>query len=191
MLKDLVHKSRSYRGYDHSVKVSREELLKLVELTRFCPSTMNCQALKFHISYQEDEVRLVQEQTGWAAALKDVSLPLPGTEPTAFITICIDKSISTSRFLQHDVGIAAQTMLLQATEDGLGGIIIGNLKRDRLREILKLGPELEIAVVVAIGKPQEDISIVEMESGDSFTYYRDETKTHHYVPKRKLDEILI
>ena len=30
MLKDLVHKSRSYRGYDHSVKVSREELLKLV-----------------------------------------------------------------------------------------------------------------------------------------------------------------
>ena len=31
MLIDLVRKNRSYRGYDHSRKISREELLKMVE----------------------------------------------------------------------------------------------------------------------------------------------------------------
>lgn len=191
MLKDLVLKSRSYRGYDHSVKVSREELLKLVELTRFCPSTMNCQALKFHISYEEDEVAMVQRHTGWAGALKELGLPFKGTEPTAFITICIDTGIHNSISIQRDVGICAQTMLLQAVEDGLGGIIIGSVKRESLKKELKLSDNLEIAVVVAIGKPAEDITIVDMEKGQSFSYYRDETNRHHFVPKRKLDEILI
>ena len=34
MLKDLVLKNRSYRGYDETRKVTREELLEFVDLTR-------------------------------------------------------------------------------------------------------------------------------------------------------------
>ncbi len=191
MLKDIVMKSRSYRGYDHSVKVSKEELEKLVELTRYCPSTMNCQALKFHISYEEEEVAEVQKLTKWAAALRELALPFPGSEPTAFITVCVDTSIKNVPGLQRDVGICAQTMLLQAVEDGLGGIIIANVKKDELKKLLCLPEELEISVVLAIGKPDEEITIVDMDEGDSFSYYRDETKRHHFVPKRRLGEILV
>ena len=48
-------------------------------------------------------------------------------EGTAFIVICQNtkRGESLVRF-QRDVGIAAQTILLAATEMGLGGCMIGN-----------------------------------------------------------------
>ena len=59
MLKDLVLKNRSYRGYDRSVKMTRDDLVELVELSRLSASSMNRQALKFHIADKEDEVAAI------------------------------------------------------------------------------------------------------------------------------------
>jgi len=38
MLKEIVKQSRSFRGYDESRKVTREELTELVDCARFAPS---------------------------------------------------------------------------------------------------------------------------------------------------------
>ena len=46
MIRDLVEKSRSYRGYDESRQVTREELVELVECARLTPSSVNMQPLK-------------------------------------------------------------------------------------------------------------------------------------------------
>jgi len=43
---------------------------------------------------------------------------------------------------------------------------------------------------VAVGKPDEEIVIREIEKGESTKYYRDENDVH-YVPKRKLEDILL
>ena len=45
MLKDLVLKNRSYRGYDSAFRFKREELMELVDLTRYTASSVNEQPL--------------------------------------------------------------------------------------------------------------------------------------------------
>ena len=118
----LVRQNRSYRGFDESRKVDREELLRMVDCARLSASSVNLQPLKYYLAWEPEAVGRIQPLTGWARNLPEMTLPHKGMYPTAFIVICQDKSISDSlaRF-QKDVGIAAQTILLAAVEMGLGG----------------------------------------------------------------------
>ena len=50
MLKDLVLKNRSYRGFDESVRISRETLEGFVDCARLCPSSVNKQPLKYFLA---------------------------------------------------------------------------------------------------------------------------------------------
>ena len=139
MIRDLARKSRSWRGYDESRKVSREELVEMVECARLCPSSVNMQPLKYYLAWEEEQVKKIQPLTKWARALQPMELPHKGHCPTAFIVICQDTALQPSipRF-QKDIGIVAQTMLLAATEMGLGGCMIGNYDAGQVREALEL-----------------------------------------------------
>lgn len=191
MLKDLVLKNRSYRGYDPSRKVTREELAGFVDCARLSPSSVNAQPLKYYLASSEEDAAKLQPLTKWAAALPDITLPHPGKCPPAFIVICQDTAISdaSTRFLR-DVGIAAQTILLAATEAGLGGCMIGNFDARAVSEALHLKDTLRPMLLVAIGKPDETVVLTEAETGGSVQYYRDENDVH-YVPKRRLEDILL
>ncbi|HIV03091.1 MAG TPA: nitroreductase family protein [Candidatus Aphodoplasma excrementigallinarum] len=191
MLKDLVIKNRSYRGYDPSRKVTREELAGFVDCARLSPSSVNAQPLKYYLASSEEDTAKLQPLTKWAAALPDITLPHPGKCPPAFIVICQDTAISDAptRFLR-DVGIAAQTILLAATEAGLGGCMIGNFNARAVSEALQLNDTLRPMLLVAIGKPDETVVLTEAAAGGSVQYYRDENDVH-YVPKRRLEDILL
>lgn len=192
MLKDLVKNNRSYRGFDESRRVTKEELEEFVDLTRYTASSVNMQPLKYYIAYEKEEVSRILALTKWAAALPQFSLPRPGMGPAGFVVICQDLSISanTTTFLK-DVGIVAQTILLAATEKGLGGCMIGNFSKSGLKELLKLPEEMEPSLVVAIGKPAEKIVLTDVGEDGKTAYYRDEEGTTHYVPKRRLEDILL
>ena len=191
MLKDLVIKNRSCRGYDESYTFTREQLLGYVDAARLTPSSVNMQPLKYYVSWEREEVSLIQSMTKWARALPDMKLPHDGMCPTAFIIICQDTSIApnTARF-QKDVGIAAQTMLLCAVEEDLGGCMIGNFRPEEVKEKLSLSPELEPMLIVAFGKPQEKIVLTDVPESGNTNYYRDENDVH-YVPKRSLEDVVI
>lgn len=66
MLKDLVLKNRSYRGFDESVRISRETLEGFVDCARLCPSSVNKQPLKYFLTWEPEEVEKVQGLTKWA-----------------------------------------------------------------------------------------------------------------------------
>ncbi len=191
MIKDLVIKSRSYRGYDESRKVSREELLELVDCARFAPSSVNGQPFRYLLVYEKEKVDRLQALTGWARALPDMKLPHPGKCPTAFIVICqnTEWDDNLNRYLR-DVGAVAQTMLLAAAEKDLGGIMIGNFSPERVAQAMDLPETIVPMLIVAIGRPDEKIVLTEIENGQSTKYYRDEQDVH-YVPKRKLEDIVI
>ena len=55
---------------------------------------------------------------------------------------------------------------------------------------LNLAENLAPVLIVAFGKPAEKIVIKEIEEGENIAYYRDENDVH-YVPKRKLEDIII
>ena len=81
-------------------------------------------------------------------------------------------------------------MLLAAAEKGLGGCMIGNYNADSVKKELNLAENLAPVLIVAFGKPTEKIIIKEIEEGEDIAYYRDENDVH-YVPKRKLSDIII
>ena len=190
MLIDLIKANRSYRGYNHSRPVTKDELLKMVEAARLCPSSVNIQPLRYFLACDPAIVATIQSHTRWAKGLPDIHLPHPGKEPTAFIVICQDTSIDAnlSRF-QRDVGIVAQTMLLTAVEMGLGGCMIGNFNAGSLHDAIGLDEPIHPLLIIAIGKPDEEVILTDVVNGKT-GYYRDE-QDRHYVPKRKLEDLVI
>ena len=188
---DLVKKNRSWRGYDESRRISREELLSFVDCARFAPSSVNRQPFRYYLAYKQEQLDLIQPLTGWARALPEKNLPYPGHRPTAFVVICQDTTLDEDldRY-QRDVGIAAEAMLLAAAEAELGGIMIGNFSPKRMSEALALPENLVPMLVVAFGKPDERIVLTEIDEGEPTNYYRDENDTH-YVPKRKLKDVVL
>ena len=190
-IRELAVKSRSYRGYDESRRITREELTELADCARFAPSSVNRQPFRYYLACEQEQLDRIQPLTGWARGLPEKRLPYPGRRPTAFIVICQETEWEADLQRFHkDVGAVAQTMLLAATEMGLGGIMIGNFSPEKLSAALALPPHLVPLLVVAFGKPDETVVLTEAAPGESLNYYRDENDVH-YVPKRRLEDIII
>lgn len=184
----LIKKSRSYRRFYESHRLSKKILVELVELARFSPCMRNQQALKFILSYEREKNDLIFPALKWAGALKDWNGPTIGERPTAYIVLVSDSGIS------HDVGpdhgIAAQSILLGAVEKKLGGCMIGSIDRGLLRRNLHIPPYFNILLVVALGKPREKIVLEDVKKRGGTTYYRDKRGVHH-VPKRRLEGLIV
>ena len=191
MIKELIKKNRSVRGYDNSRDVTIEELREMVDCARLSASSVNMQPLKYILVNTVDGKARVLKQVSFAAKLSTLKLPHRGSEPMAYIVICQDEQISKSEtgFLR-DVGIVAQSITLAATELGLGACMLGYFSPDKLRQALDLSENLKPQLVISLGKSVEDIRIMDIEEGESTDYYRDEAGIH-YVPKRKLDDVII
>lgn len=180
----LVAKNRSYRGFDNSFVVRADQLRRILEVVPACPSARNQQVLRFR-AVLADEADKVLPFIRLGSALKDIKLPLPGAEPRAFIVIC--STATEDKYVNMDIGIVAQTMLLQATEIGLNGICIGAFDHAAVQKSLEL--PFEPLLIVAIGKGAERIRMVDITEGESHNYYR--VDGVHYVPKLTLEEIVI
>ncbi|MDO4268891.1 MAG: nitroreductase family protein [Eubacteriales bacterium] len=191
MIHDLVKKNRSYRGYNENRRMTREELTEFADCARLCPSSVNGQPFKYYLAWEKPEVDLIQSMTKWARALPQLTLPHPGMCPTGFIIICQDTRIgeNLNRY-QKDVGIVAQTMLLAAAEKGLGGCMIGNFSAGEVKQKLNLPEYLAPLLIVAFGEPAEKVVLTELRDGESTAYYRDENDVH-YVPKRRLQDVIL
>lgn len=80
-------------------------------------------------------------------------------------------------------------MLLTAVEMGLGGCMIGNFNAGPVQDALGLKEEIRPLLIVAVGKPDEEVILTDVVDGKT-GYYRDE-QDRHYVPKRKLEDLVI
>ncbi|UCF30228.1 MAG: nitroreductase family protein [bacterium] len=188
MFKDLVIRNRSYRRFDQSHRVEAEVLEELIELARLTPSTANLQPLKYILSVEPERNQLIFQSLAWAGYLKDWLGPAEGERPSAYIVILRDTDILDSDSCDH--GIAAQTILLGAVEKGLGGCMIGNIKRDALAKVLHLPDHLKILLVLALGKPIEEVRLEPVGADGRIQYWRDDRGVHH-VPKRGLRDIIL
>ena len=188
MLRDLVLKNRSYRRFYQDVAVEVETLRELVDLARLSASGSNLQPLKFMLSRDPEKNARLFACLSWAAYLKDWPGPVEGERPSAYIVILGDKDISQTFGVNH--GIAAQSILLGATEKGLGGCMVASIKKDILRSALNILLKYEILLVLALGKPAEKVVVEKVGEDGSVKYWRDADGIHH-VPKRSLDEIIV
>jgi len=188
MIEELILQNRSYRRFDSRARLDEDMLRELVELARISGSGGNLQALKFALSWEPEINAMIFEHLVWAGYLPDWPGPVEKERPTGYIIILGDKRISKGFGCDH--GIASQSILLGAVERGLGGCMIGSIKRAELSRKLGLDAELEILLVIALGKPIEEVVLEEVGPDGSIEYWRDEKNVHH-VPKRSLDEIIV
>lgn len=188
MLKDLVAKNRSIRRFDQNTPVEMETLRGLVDLARLSPSGANLQPLKYMISNEPEMNARIYEHLSWAGYLKEWAGPDEGERPTAYIILLGDTNIAKSFGCDH--GIAAQSIMLGAAEQGLGGCIIGSVKRAELMQELSIPSQFEVLLVLALGKPVEEVEIEPMPADGNVKYWRDALRIHH-VPKRSLDDVIV
>jgi nitroreductase len=187
-LRGLVIRNRSYRRFHQEIHIDRPSLLQLLDLARHSPSAGNLQPLKYMLSYDHERNSQIFPHLRWAAYFKDWHGPSEGERPSAYIIMLGDTTLSKS--FDRDLGIAAQTILLGATEKGFGGCIIANIIRKELRKALDISQQYQILAVIALGKPKEEVKIETVDARGDIKYWRDDRGIHH-VPKRPLEEMII
>ena len=183
-LSSFLVKNRSTRGYDSSYLVRTDQLRRIVSVNSKLASARNRQVLRFR-PVTADEAHKVLPFIGMGAGLKELHLPLPGTEPNAFIVVCSTIEPRNSTFV--DLGISAQSMLLQAVEMGLNGLCMMDFDADKLVDSLQL-PHKPL-LVIAVGKSSEKVQLVDINEDDDHSYYRE--NGIHYVPKVVVEDLII
>ena len=182
---ELLLKSRSHRGYNKSYVVSRAELERIVGVCSKLPSGCNQQVLRYFLITKETGADKVLPLIRMGASLPELHLPLPGTEPEAFIVCCT--TASESKLVDIDLGIALQSMALKAVEMGLNTLMIGAFNREKLKEALDL--QLEPLMLLAVGKGSDRIELVLTDEDAPRAYYRKDGI--HYVPKVRASNLIL
>ena len=182
MLRDLVVKNRSYRRFHQDVPMELETLRELIDLARLSPSAANRQALKFIISNDPQKNALIFPN------LRIDNDPVEGERPSAYVIILHDKRIQA--WAHVDLGIAAQTIHLGVVEKGFGGVMVANIDKDGLRKALDIPADFEILLVLALGKPNEEMVIETMGADGSLQQWWDDKRARHVI-KRSLDDIIV
>lgn len=184
-LDELIARNRSHRAYDRTYKVHRLQLEAIVAVNTRLASGRNAQTLRFRIVTPDDEHSAEIGRIKIGGFLPELGLPVPGTEPSAFVVAC--STVEENSTVDIDLGISLQTMGLKAVELGLNALIIRAFDRKWLKELLCL--EYEPLAILAVGKGCDNI-VLEATSGKDLKYYRDAEGRHH-VPKLSLEEIMI
>ena len=186
-IRELIEKNRTYRRFYQDVEVSLQSLRELIDLARLSSTGGNLQSLKYVLSQTLEMNKQIFKTLKWAGYLKDWEGPEEGERPSAYVVMLHDQRISKGFFWDH--GIAVQSILLGATEQGLGGCQFNSVDRVALAQELNLPEHFEIVTVIALGKPKEEVVIERLGDSGDIKYWRDEQGIHH-VPKRSLDDLI-
>ena len=182
MLRNLVEKTRSFRRWHEDQDLPHETLVDFIDLARLCGSGGNQQALKFIISDDPKKNALI------FPFLAIDNNPVEGERAAAYIVILEDKNIKM--WTAADLGMAAQTIMLAATEKRYGGVMIGAINKPGLTKALGLPDHLEIQLVLALGKTIETVIIEPQTAGEIERQWWVDKDTRH-VPKRSIEEIIV
>jgi nitroreductase len=132
--------------------VEREKLLACLEAARWAPSSYNEQPWTFILAERTDAAAfaqlidcLVEGNRGWAKNAGVLML----TIVSKFFT----KNGKPNRAAEHDIGLAAGCMVLQATALGLQGHQMIGVEPAKIRATYKIPDTHEPLTAIALGYP--------------------------------------
>jgi len=181
----LVQNARTCRRFRGPL-ISVSVLEHIADCARLSPSARNAQQLRFALVCSEEKCCAMRGLVAFGGALKPEQKPTETQRPRGYIVILGPAELSP--FGLMDVGIAAQSMFLAASEAGLGCCMIGAFKRKETALLLGV-EESDVKLVLAFGEPDEERRLADRREDGSLTYYRDENDVH-CVPKITLDEAI-
>lgn len=161
---ELIRVRESIRSYDPSRPVSKDVLTKILEAGRLAPSAANRQPWKFFIISSKEilsKVRLCYEKE-WFQGAPHI-LAVVGNEKEAWT-----RRYDNRCFIETDLTIAMDHLILAATNEGVGTCWISNFKPDVLRKALSLKDHEHIFAITPLGYPRPDFKKKEMKERKPF-----------------------
>ena len=188
---EAITQRRSIRRFKNK-SVPYEILEKCIDAARLAPSGRNQQCCEYIVIYDAKVLPGIFEHIGGSAKLPpDKGGPRPEQAPKAYTLVLINKTVESGinrrRVTLVDVGLAAENIMLEAVEQGLGCCPILMFNEADLKMLLEIPDSYDIALVISIGYPDE--SPVAEEAKDNVNSYVDDRSMRH-VPKRKLADII-
>ena len=143
-LREVFEKRKSIRKFTGE-PIKEEQIKLIMEAAQIAPSASNKQPYKF-IVIKNDEFKKV---------FRKRAVPQRFVEKAAVIFVALGNK-EQDYWYKVDIGIAVQHMALQAAELGLGSCWMGAIKRDEVRELLKVPNGWEIVALLAVGVPGQE-----------------------------------
>lgn len=188
-LENLLEWRRSYRKFDESRLISKNDIDEILNSIKFASCANNRQYLRFISVENKDKVLEIFDNTKWAASLpNNIGRPKEGERPVYFIAILSDEA-KKLRFNGIDEGLVISNLTLTAAEKGIGSCIIGSVNDKKMREILNYDDNYSCEVVIAFGYPKVKSTIKKINLEEDQSYYLDEDG-NYLVPKYKKDDIV-
>ena len=149
---------RSIRKYLDK-PVTKEEIEKIIELTRFAPTWKNSQTAKFYVILNPELKNQIAEE-GTCDFSKN-KLNIQGA-PALIVQTTVDGisgynpdgTFTTSKgthWQSFDAGIACQTFCLTAYDRGFGTLIMGIFDEEKIRTILNIPETESVSALIALG----------------------------------------
>lgn len=153
---EAINARRSVRRYQDT-PVEKEKVQALLEAAIRAPSAMNKQCWRFiAITDKETMAALAKCQAvinGW---LKDAP---------AAIVVCADPKESSDHnglpYYMWDAALAMHTLVLAATDKGLGTCYLAAYKEDKVKELLGIPDNIRVVCMTPLGYPAEKVSLGE------------------------------
>lgn len=190
-MQEIIARTRTFRRFVEKESISTDTLCELIDLARLGGSARNGQPWQYMFANSPKYCEKIFPYLGWAGYLSDWKGPVEGERPSAYILCLLNRNRlkGPESEAQFDLGVATQNLLLGAMEKRIGGCRIGSFN-PKLAALFKLPDQLELSLVIALGKPRETVIIEECKTELDVKYWRDEHGVHH-VPKRSLDSCLV
>jgi nitroreductase len=162
-LKNIIEKRRSVRKFKDE-KVPDDLVKELIDAARMSPSACNAQPWRFVIIQKDEDKELLKKndifkQTFvYEAPLIIICLGDPSVFPRKELEKhygSFDEEIFGEIGAIRDVTIGAQSLVLRATDLGLGTYYIGLVERKKLKEILGIPESYVLPFVIIAGYPDE------------------------------------
>ena len=157
-VKTTIAKRRSIRKYKDK-EVSNVLIKELINAARFAPSGNNAQPARYFIVKDKNikselkKNKIFKQDFVYSAPVIIVCCGNPKAYPRVKFEAGFDDSFVIRAI--RDVAIAAQNLVLRATELGLGTCYIGWRHKDRIKKVLGIPKNYVVPFVITVGYPDE------------------------------------
>ena len=157
-----VIKSRRSTRHFLDKSIPTEVLYSLLESARWAPSGGNNQPWVFVV---------VQKQVS-IQKIKMFTPGLGGADPAVLFVLCNDESAGGTCHLM-DIPMAAQNVLLAATENGLGSCAIRGFNQTAIQMLLHLPSHVIPELIISLGYPAKQVRIPSRRPIEDFVYWEE------------------
>jgi nitroreductase len=172
---DVIKGRRSIRRYEDK-DIPEELVNKLLEAVQWSPSWANTQCWEVVVVKDAETKQKLQETLGKGNPASKAMVEAP-----VVIVMCgkvkssgYYKDQVTTKFgdwLLFDVGIATQSLCLEAHSLGLGTVIAGLFDHDKARAAVKAPEGVEVVAIVPLGYSAKESSPPKRREIAEFTHY--------------------